>query len=58
MYKILNGVKYLLKTNHIDFLIYQPLLKYFKASKKTVNAMVIAWISIGLSDESIDGTNY
>ena len=58
MYSILNGVKYLLTTNHIDFLIYQPLFRYFKASKKTVNARVIAWISIGLSDESIDGTNY
>ena len=52
-YSILNGAKYFVEDRSQNYFIFQPLLKYFNASRTTVNAKTVALKSKGLSDESI-----
>ena len=52
-YSICNGAKYFIKDGQQKYIIFQPFLKYFYASRITVNVKVMVWKSKGLSDESI-----
>ena len=52
-YSICNGAKYLIKDGPQNCIIFQPFLKYFYASRITVNVRIMVWKSKGLSDESI-----
>ena len=52
-YSILNGAKYFIEAESQNYLIFQPLLKYFEVSRTNLNAKVMSWKSIGLSDQSI-----
>ena len=52
-YSICNDAKYFIKDGPQKYIIFQPFLKYFYASRITVNVKVMVWKSKGLSDESI-----
>ena len=41
-YIVLNGAKYFTENGSQNYLIFQPLLKYFEASRTSVNAKVMA----------------
>ena len=47
-YSILNGSKYSTENGLQNYLVFQPVCRYFKTS---ANNMVMAWKSNGLSDE-------
>ena len=53
-YSILNSAKYFPEDGSQNFLLFQPLVKYFEAYKTTVSAKVMVRKSKGFSDESIN----
>lgn len=52
-YSILKGAKYFTKSGSQYYFLFQPLVKYFQASRIPGNAKVMAWASDGLEDKSI-----
>ena len=52
-YSVLNSAKYFAQDGSQNYLVFQPLLKYFEGSRTTVDAKVMTWRSKRLLDESI-----
>ena len=50
---ILKGAKYFIEDGSQNYFIFQPLLKYFQASRTSVEVKVMACTSNGLSNEIV-----